>query len=119
MFYVPGLSLTVFTVLAGITSMASGCVILGFAYGKESVPVQCLGTVSGAINIGNMIGPTLLQPGIGRILEQHWSGAMANGVRVYSVEAFQAALALSVAWTVLSCLLSSLTRDTDCRQSAA
>lgn len=118
MFYVPGLSLTVFTVLAGITSMASGCVILGFAYGKESVPVQYLGTVSGAINIGNMIGPTLLQPGIGRILEQHWSGAMANGVRVYSVEAFQAALALSVAWTVLSCLLSSLTRDTDCRQSA-
>jgi hypothetical protein len=57
---------------------ASGSVILGFAYGKESVPVQYLGTVSGAINIGNMIGPTLLQPGIGRILEQHWTGTLAT-----------------------------------------
>ena len=87
--------------------------ILGFAYGKESVPVQYLGTVSGAINIGNMIGPTLLQPGIGRILEQHWTGAMANGARVYGVEAFQAAFLLSVGWTLLSCVLSSLTRETD------
>jgi hypothetical protein len=103
-------------VVAALTSIASGSVILGFAYGKESVPVQYLGTVSGAINIGNMIGPTLLQPGIGRILEQHWTGTMANGARVYGVEAFQAAFLLSVGWTLLSCVLSSLTCDTECKQ---
>src|SRR6185369_13538264 len=91
MFYVPSLPIAAFVVLAAITSIASGSVILGFAYAKESVPVQYLGTVSGATNIGNMIGPTLLQPGIGRILEQHWSGAIANGARTYSVEAFQTA----------------------------
>jgi nitrate/nitrite transporter NarK len=117
MFYVTSLPLPAFVCVAGLTSIASGVVILGFAYGKESVPVQYLGTVSGAINIGNMIGPTLLQPGIGRILEQHWTGAMVNGARVYGVEAFQAAFLLSVGWTLLSCVLSSLTRDTACRQS--
>jgi nitrate/nitrite transporter NarK len=116
MFYLPSLSLPVFVGLAAITSVASGAVILGFAYGKESVPVQYLGTASGAINIGNMIGTTLLQPGIGRILEAHWSGGMANGARTYSVEAFETAFLLSVAWTVLSCALSSLTRETNCRQ---
>jgi MFS family permease len=116
MFYVTSLPLTVFVGVAAITSIASGAVILGFAYGKESVPVQYLGTVSGAINIGNMIGPTLLQPGIGRILEAHWTGAMVNGARVYGVEAFQTAFLLSVGWTLLSCVLSSLTRDTGCRQ---
>jgi MFS family permease len=116
MFYVTSLPLSAFIVVAALTSAASGSVILGFAYGKESVPVQYLGTVSGAINIGNMIGPTLLQPGIGRILEQHWTGTMANGARVYGVEAFQAAFLLSVGWTLLSCVLSSLTRDTDCKQ---
>jgi hypothetical protein len=63
-----------------------------------------------------MIGTTLLQPGIGRILEAHWSGGMANGARTYSVEAFETAFLLSVAWTVLSCALSSLTRETNCRQ---
>jgi MFS family permease len=116
MFYVTSLPLSAFVVVAALTSVASGSVILGFAYGKESVPVQYLGTVSGAINIGNMIGPTLLQPGIGRILEQHWTGLSANGARVYGVEAFQAAFLLSVGWTLLSCVLSSLTRDTDCKQ---
>lgn len=116
MFYVTALPLSVFVGVAALTSIASGSVILGFAYGKESVPVQYLGTVSGAINIGNMIGPTLLQPGIGRILEQHWAGAMANGARVYGVEAFQTAFLLSVGWTLLSCILSSMTTDTACRQ---
>jgi MFS family permease len=116
MFYATSLPLPVFIGVAALTSVASGAVILGFAYGKESVPVQYLGTVSGAINIGNMIGPTLLQPGIGRILEQHWTGAMANGARVYGLEAFQTAFLLSVGWTVLSCVLSSLTRETACGQ---
>lgn len=118
MFYFPGLPLPVFVVVAAITSVASGCVILGFAYGKESVPVQYLGTVSGAINIGNMIGPTLLQPAIGSVLDQHWTGGLANGVRVYGADAFQAAFLLSVAWTLLSCVLSSFTRETGCKQSA-
>jgi len=118
MFYVTSLPLPVFIGIAALTSMASGSVILGFAYGKESVPVQYLGTVSGAINIGNMIGPTLLQPGIGRILEQHWTGAMANGARVYGVDAFQTAFLLSAGWTLLSCVLSGLTRETGCRQSS-
>jgi lysophospholipase L1-like esterase len=116
MFYVTVLPLAAFVAVAALTSAASGSVILGFAYGKESVPVQYLGTVSGAINIGNMIGPTLLQPGIGRILEQNWTGAMANGARVYGVEAFQAAFLLSVGWTLLSCVLSSFTTDTSCKQ---
>ena len=118
MFYMPGLTLAVFVAVAAVTSAASGCVILGFAFGKESVPVMYLGTVSGCINIGNMIGPTLLQPGIGRVLEQHWTSTIANGARVYGVDAFQAAFLLSVGWTLVSCVLSSLTRETSCRQNA-
>jgi hypothetical protein len=92
--------------------------VLGFAYGKESVPVQFLGTISGTINIGNMIGPMLLQPGIGRILDQRWSGQMANGLRVYGVDAFQTAFLLMVAWLVLACILISLTRETYCKPTA-
>ena len=55
MFYVTSLPLTAFVVVAAMTSMASGAVVLGFAYTKESVPVQFLGTISGVINMGNMI----------------------------------------------------------------
>ena len=42
-----------------------------------------------------------------------WAGA-----RVYGVEAFQTAFLLSVSWTLLSCVLSSLRQETGCRQSS-
>jgi hypothetical protein len=100
-----------------VTSFACGAVILGFAFAKESVPIQLLGTISGAINVGNMFGPTILQPAIGRVLDAHWLGTSANGVRVYTVDAFQTAFAMIVIWSVLSCLLIAFTRETRCRQA--
>jgi MFS family permease len=115
MFYVPALPLAAFVAVAAITSLASGAVVLGFAYAKESVPVQFLGTISGAINIGNMIGPTLLQPAIGRVLDQKWAGLMTGGVRVYGVDAFQAAFLLMAGWSIASCLLIGLTKETHCK----
>jgi MFS family permease len=118
MFYTPGLPLPAFIVIAALTSLASGAVVIGFAYGKESVPIHFLGTISGAVNIGNMIGPMLLQPGIGRILDQKWSGQMANGVRVYGVDAFQAGFLLIVAWSMLACVLIGFTRETYCKPTA-
>ena len=117
MFYVPALPLAAFICVAALTSLASGAVVLGFAYAKESVPVQFLGTISGAINIGNMIGPMLLQPGIGRILDREWSGQFVAGIRVYGVDAFHAAFLLIAAWSVAACLLIGLTQETHCRPS--
>src|SRR5262249_45866478 len=77
-------SLATFTVIAALTSFACGAVVVAFAFAKESVPVRFLGTISGAVNVGNMLGPTILQPAIGRVLDARWSGALANGVRVYT-----------------------------------
>jgi MFS family permease len=116
MFYAP-LPLAAFTVVAAVTSFACGAVVLGFAFAKESVPIQLLGTISGAINVGNMLGPTILQPAIGWVLDQRWAGAMTNGVRSYSVDAFQSAFAMIVAWSLISCLLTAFTEETRCRQS--
>jgi sugar phosphate permease len=116
MFYAP-LPLAAFTVVAAVTSFACGAVVLGFAFAKESVPIHLLGTISGATNVGNMLGPTILQPAIGRVLDGHWAGAMTNGVRTYPVDAFQAAFAMIVAWSLLSCLLIVFTAETRCRQA--
>jgi sugar phosphate permease len=117
MFYAP-LSLAIFTAVAAMTSFACGAVVVAFAFAKESVPVRFLGTISGAVNVGNMLGPTFLQPAIGWMLDRHWSGAFASGARVYSVDAFQTAFALIAGWAVLSCILIAFTRDTVCRQTA-
>ena len=118
MFYIDDLPLPVFIVLAALTSFACGAVIIGFALGKESVPAQFLGTISGTVNIGNMIGPMILQPAIGWIMERHWSGALLNGVRVYDLQAFRYGFILMVGWLVLSTILLSFTKESFCRQSA-
>jgi len=118
LFYADGLPLAVWVAIAAMTSLASGAVVLGFAYGKESVPVQFLGTISGTINIGNMIGPMLLQPAVGGVLERNWAGQTANGARIYDVPAYHAAFLLIVVWGALGCALISATRETFCKPQA-
>lgn len=119
LFYLPGLPLAAFIVIAALTSFSAGAVILGFAYAKESVPVKFLGTTSGAMNAGNMIGPMILQPAIGWALDKQWSGGMAGGTRVYAVHDFQVAFGLVLAWATLTVILASMTKDTNCRQLGA
>ncbi len=119
LFYAPGLPLWAFIAFAAVTSLAAGAVILGFAYAKESVPVQFLGTTSGAINAGNMIGPMLLQPAIGWALDRQWTGQSAGGTRAYGVHEFQMAFALVLGWALLTVVLTSLTTETRCRQMGA
>jgi nitrate/nitrite transporter NarK len=118
MIYAKGLPLSVFTVVAAVTSFATGCVIIAFAYGRESVPASNMGTVTATTNIGNMLGNVLLQPGIGMLLDRNWTGLMAKGARLYNVEAYQAGFILIVGWSVLSCVLIALTRETRCQPSA-
>jgi len=115
LFYVP-MPLAVFTVVAALTCFACGAVVVAFAFAKESVPIRFLGTISGAVNVGNMLGPTILQPAIGRVLDARWTGALANGVRVYSADAFQAAFALIVAWLICTSILIAFTTETNCQQ---
>ncbi len=118
MFYVPGLPLWLFVAVAGMSSAACGAVILGFAFAKESVPVHFLGTISGAINVGNMVGPTLLQPAIGWVLDRQWSGATTDGLRVYGLGDYQTALLLMVGWLAIASVLIAFTRETYCKPQA-
>jgi len=118
MFYIPALPLAAFIAIAMVTSIAIGGVVLGFAYGRDSVPPKFLGTIAGVVNIGNMGGPAVLQPAIGWALDKRWSGEVLNGVRIYDAGAFQTAFLLMVAWSVLSCVLISFTRETYCEQRA-
>ena len=71
-----------------------------------------------ALNMGNKIGPMLLQPAIGAILDRRWTGAMAGNLRVYDVSHFQAAFMLIVGWSVLTVVLLGLTKETYCRATA-
>jgi MFS family permease len=111
--------LPLFLVAAAVTGFSCGGMIIGFAFGKESVPGGLSGTVSGVVNTGVMTGPMVLQPLIGWVLDLSWDGRMAGGVRVYDAGDFQAGFSVMLVWTVLSCLLLAMTRETHCRPLAA
>lgn len=116
--FVPGLPLPLLIALLVIAGFVAGCMIIGFAFAKESVPAPLAGTAAGVCNMGSMMGPMLLQPAVGWMLDRQWSGAMANGARVYDLDAFRGGFSLMLAWTVLALICIVLTRETHCRQSA-
>lgn len=122
MFYVDALPVAAFTAVAALTSVATAAVIVAFPYARESAPLRYMGTVTASTNMGNMFGPSLLQPGIGLLLDRNWtgatlSGASGKGAHIYGVEAYHIGFLLILAWSVVSCLLIAMTKETYCRQS--
>ena len=100
-----------------VVGFCSGGLIIGFAWAKESVPLRLMGTAGGICNMGPLLGGMLLQPGVGWVLDHHWRGALANGVRSYDAAAWQAGFALMFATACLSLLALLFARDSDCRQA--
>jgi len=99
---------------AGFTS---GCMVIGFAYAKESVPARLAGTATGVANMGSMTGPMLLQPLIGVLLDAGWLGELTySGARAYGAQAWRDAFLLLLAWLVVSFASTLATRETHARQ---
>ncbi|MBE0616551.1 MAG: MFS transporter [Proteobacteria bacterium] len=113
---VPGLPTAALYSALVVAGLASGGMIIGFAFAKESVPSHLAGTVSGLVNMGVMTGPMVLQPAVGWVLDSRWDGATQNGVRAYAWTAYRAGFALMLAWAVLALVLLLFTRETHCRQ---
>jgi len=113
----PRLGVASLAILLTATGLAGSVMVTGFAFGRESVPRALDGTVNGVINMGIMIGPMVLQPAVGLLLEWSWNGQMENGVPVYTAQAFQTAFALLVAAAFAAALLLVPTKETGCRQA--
>lgn len=112
---IPALPLWLLVMLLILVGFFSGNMIIGFAFAKESAPAHLAGTASGIVNMGVMMGPMLLQPGVGWMLDRYWQGEMAAGVRVYSLEAYRNGFSLMLGWIALAAVLILFTRETHCR----
>jgi MFS family permease len=116
--YVPGLSPALLTALTAATGLCSASFIICWSLAKESVPTHLAGTISGVINMGIMLGATVLQPAVGWVLDRRWEGAALEGVRLYSLDAYQAGFGLMMAWILVALVLLGFTRETFCRPMA-
>ena len=91
--------------------------ILGFAQGKETLPLSLSGTVSGVINMGVLTGPMLLQPLVGFLLDStkpkaHTSMEISVG---FSFEDYRFAFVPVLIWLVLSVLALYLSQESYCK----
>ena len=116
--FLPRLGGAVLACLLLVTGFSSGCVVISFAFARESVPARLAGTVIGLTNMGFMLGPTLLQPAVGWMLDRYWAGVWSDGVRIYSLSAYRAGFTLMIIWVLLSLGLIFFTRETYCRTKA-
>jgi MFS family permease len=114
---VPGLPLALLVVLLAFTGFASASAMVGFAIAKESAPAALAGTAGGITNMGNMLGGMIMQPAVGWMLDRRWTGAYANGVRVYDFDAYRAGFALMLVWLAAALILLVFVRETHCRQT--
>jgi sugar phosphate permease len=111
------LPLPLLVAVLAITGFASGNIIIGFAWAKESVPLRLMGTASGVANMGPLMGGMVLQPAVGWMLDNHWAGAMADGARLYDAAAWTSGFALLAATVTASLIMLTLARETFCRQA--
>lgn len=116
--YVPGLPYPmVLGIMAGL-GLASGVVVIGFAFCKESAPAALAGTASGVANMGNMLGGMVMQPMIGWLLDLGWDGTMAGPVRAYGFSAYAGGFTLMLVWLVAGLAAFACTRETHAKQAA-
>jgi hypothetical protein len=104
-------------VLLAVTGFASGNIIIGFAWAKESLPMRLMGTASGVVNMGPLMGGMFLQPGVGWLLDRGLGGAMAGGARLYDAATWQAGFGLLVATVAGALALVPFARESHCKQT--
>lgn len=88
--------------------------LTAFAAAKELCPPNLVATSLSFMNMMNMIGIAIVQPMVGRILDTQWQGESIHGVRIYSVEAYQWALAVLPFGLIISIIILPFIRETYC-----
>jgi MFS family permease len=109
---VPGLPVALVVVLLVVAGMASGVIMVGYAFAKESAPAALAGTTGGVVNMGNMIGGMVMQPAVGWVLDRAGPAGVDEEMRVYPFESYQLGFALMLALLYAAVVLTALTRET-------
>ncbi|MGE3919477.1 MAG: MFS transporter [Gammaproteobacteria bacterium] len=89
---------------------------LAFGVVKDINHPKCVGTAIGFNNMAVVAGGALLQPLAGLLLRFYWDGEMAHGVQVYSISAYQHAMAVLPLLYVLTIIVGKwFIKETHCK----
>jgi predicted MFS family arabinose efflux permease len=108
---VPRLPIWLIVALLVVAAMASGVIMVGYAFAKESAPAALAGTTGGVVNMGNMIGGMVMQPAVGWVLDRAGPTGLEEEMRVYPFEAYQAGFLLMLTLLYAAVVLTAFTRE--------
>lgn len=92
----------------------SAAFLPAFSVASELCNRRYVATGLSFMNMMNMIGIALVQPAIGFLLDNAWTGQMSNDVRVYSLGAYHSSLVILPVAILISLLLLPFIRETYC-----
>jgi MFS family permease len=98
-----------------VMGLASAGFTLSWASAKEVNPPQLSGMATSVVNVGVFLGPAILQPAVGWLMERTWDGRMEAGVRIYSATDWKNGLLLLTVAAVAGWFATLLVRETGCR----
>ena len=101
--------------LCGVMGLVTAGFTLSWAAAKEVNPPQLSGMATSVVNVGIFLGPAILQPLVGWIMERSWDGTMVSGVRIYAAADYASGLRLMLGSALLGWLAVFFVRETRCR----
>lgn len=90
-------------VLLIVAATFSGAMPLSYALGRESAEPDNSDEITGAVVTGIMLGPAIIQPITGLLVDQYWNRSIEDGVRVYAA-AFNTAFLPMLGWMCFASL---------------
>jgi len=89
-----------------------GAFVLTWPMGAEVNPPGLAGSAVAVTNLGGFVGAALTQGPVGAVLDARWTGAVAEGARVYPVTAYRDAFAICVLFVLVAAAISLLLKET-------
>lgn len=108
-----GLPLWLMFSLLFFVGIFSGAQVIGFACINEMYPTSMSGTASGLTNCIVMMGPIILQPLLGLVLDLVWDGRLTEaGIPMYTYQNYQASMVTILVCLFFGVILLTLSRET-------
>jgi predicted MFS family arabinose efflux permease len=107
-----------------VATTMSLCFLMGFstsgfsltwACAKAVNPPQLAGMSTSIANVGGFFGAAIMQPLVGWLMDQVWTGTVVNGVRVYSLGDFRFGLSIVVVLALFGLVAAFFIRETRCK----
>jgi MFS family permease len=99
-------------VLFVLLGIVGGAFVLTWPMGAEVNPPGLAGSAVAVTNLGGFVGAALTQGPVGAMLDARWTGAVAEGARVYPVASYRGAFALCVLFVLVGGAISLLLKET-------